>query len=101
MKRKKIEKSIRARMAVFRSNKYIYAQIIDDAKEKTLAASSDLKYQGKDKGKKARAVFVGEDLAEKAIKKGLKKVRFDRRKYKYHGRIKILAEAARKKGLEF
>lgn len=101
MKKIKTRKIKKPRIAVFRSNKYIYAQLIDDEKEKTITASSDVKYKGREKGKMARAKFVGEDLAQKAIKKGIKKVWFDRKKYKYHGRIKTLAEAAREKGLEF
>lgn len=101
MKAKRIEKSNRPRIAIFRSNKHIYAQIIDDVKRETLVSSSDIKYKGKEKGKMTKAVFVGEDLAQKALKKGIKKVKFDRRGYRYHGRIKTLADSARKKGLEF
>lgn len=101
MKAKRVEKPTRPRIAVFRSNKHIYAQIIDDVKRETLVSSSDIKYKDKEKGKMAKAVFVGEDLAQKALKKGIKKVSFDRRSYKYHGRVKTLADSARKKGLEF
>ena len=80
----------RLRLSVFRSHKYIYAQIIDDQQGVTLAAA-----KGKESFK------AGEELAKRAVKKGVKKVWFDRRKYKYHGRVKALAEGARKGGLEF
>ncbi len=106
MIKKKLTK--RLRLAVFRSNRYIYAQIIDDEKGKTLVSVSE-KELGKEKGKKEKAVLtkvekarlVGELLAQKAIKIGLKEVRFDRRRYRYHGRVKALAEGARKGGLNF
>ncbi len=81
---------MRQRLTVFRSNKYIYCQIIDDEKGHTLAAAS-----GKD------AKVVGAKIAELALKKKIKKVFFDRRSYKYHGKIKELADNARKGGLEF
>ncbi len=102
---KKIIKDKRFRLAVFRSNKYIYAQIIDDDKGLTLVSAKE-----KDLGKKSlkeemtkreKAALVGELLAQRAQKAGIKKIRFDRRFYKYHGRIKVLAEAARKGGLDF
>ena len=81
---------MRPRLAVFRSNKAIYAQIIDDEKGETLAAAQ---------GKKAKE--VGQGLARKAVKKGIKKVKFDRRTYQYHGRVKTLAEGAKEEGLDF
>ncbi len=81
---------IRPRLTVFRSNKYIYGQIIDDTKGITLTAA---------KGEDAKK--VGEKIAEQALKQKIKKVVYDRRHYKYHGKIKALAEAARAKGLEF
>mgnify|MGYP000660480140 CR=1 FL=1 len=81
---------MRKRLSIFKSNKYIYAQIIDDEKRQTLAAA-----MGKDPAK------VGSDLASLASKKKIKKVTFDRGRFKYHGQVKILAEAARKGGLEF
>lgn len=93
----------RLRLAVFRSNKYINAQIIDDEKRMTLVGVSE-KDLGKNQGKtdkSAKAALIGELLAVKALKKGIKKVKFDRRRYHYHGRIKALAEAARKGGLDF
>lgn len=88
------------RLSVFRSNKYIYGQIIDDEKGKTLVAVSDLSNLG-DLSKNDRAREVGKMLAEKALKKGIKKVYFDRGKFKYHGRVKALAEGAKEGGLEF
>jgi len=114
MKNKKLEKRIRLkkkirtkitgvakspRLSVFRSNSYIYAQIIDDTKGVTLVSSSDLKIS---KGTKTeRAKTVGEDIAKKAIEKGIKKCVFDRNGFKYTGRIKELADEARKAGLKF
>lgn len=95
----------RFRLAVFRSNKYIYAQIIDDQKDHTLVSCSEKELNKKDLKEKVtnidKASLVGELLAEKAKKIGVKKIKFDRRSYKYHGRIKALAEGARKGGLEF
>lgn len=91
----------RHRLTVFRSNQHIWAQIIDDSKGKTLASSSDkaLKLTGKTKSE--CATLVGEDIAKKAKKAKITKVYFDRGSYKYHGRVKALAEAARAQGLEF
>lgn len=85
----------RPRLSVFRSNKYIYAQIIDDERGITLveANSKSLKIE--------KAKEVGKLLAKKAIKKGIKTVWFDRGKYKYHGKVKALAEGAREGGLNF
>lgn len=92
-------KNKRLRLSVFRSNKYIYAQIIDDEKSQTLVSSSDLKI--KEGRKIERAKLAGEELAKKALKKGIKEIWFDRDGYKYHGRVKALAEGARKGGLVF
>jgi len=89
----------RPRMAVYRSNKYIYVQIIDDTKGHTLAAASDLKI--KEGTKTERAAKVGEMIAEAAKKAGIEEVAFDRNGYKYTGRVKALAEAARSAGLKF
>ena len=93
------------RLCVFRSLKHIYAQIINDSEGKTLAAASDLdaavKEKVAEKKKAESAEIVGFLAAERALSKGIKKVVFDRGGYKYHGRIKMLAEAARKAGLEF
>src|SRR5882672_2146505 len=92
----------RPRLAVFRSAKHIYAQIIDDETKKTLAATSDQKLEkGKDKGKKVRAKQVGADIAAKCKEKGIDKVVFDRAGYKYHGRVSALAAGAREAGLKF
>ena len=90
----------RPRLSVFRSNSQIYAQVIDDATHKTLAASSSvlLKATG---NKSEQAGLVGKDIAAKAAAKGIKAVVFDRGGYKYHGRVKALADAAREAGLEF
>ena len=82
----------RPRLSVFRSNKFIYAQIIDDSKGVTLAAA---------KGTRKDAEKVGEQVAKKALVRKIKKVVFDKSGYKYHGKIKALAETARKGGLEF
>ena len=91
------------RLAVFRSNKEIYAQLIDDDSSSTLvAASSREKAASKDKTNKVdQAKLVGKLIAEKATKQGVSKVVFDRGGYIYHGRIKNLAEAAREGGLKF
>ena len=94
------------RLSVFRSNSNIYAQIIDDEKQSTLLASSsldnDLKKKVGDKtGNIITATAVGSDIAKKAKEKGIKEVYFDRGGYLYHGRVKALAEAARKEGLKF
>lgn len=90
----------RPRLSVFKSNIYIYAQIIDDSKGMTLAAESDIKMDKKTK-KVDKAFEVGKKLAAAAIKKGIKKVVYDRGGFLYHGRIAKLAEGARQGGLEF
>ncbi len=84
----------RPRLSVFRSNKHIYAQLIDDQAGETLAAASG-------GGDISTASKVGKDLAKKALKLKIKKVVFDRGGYKYHGRVKALAEGARQGGLGF
>lgn len=91
----------RPRLSVFRSNKQIYAQIIDDVKRKTLVSfsSKDLAKMEKDNLSAAKA--VGEGLAKKAKAKKIKEVVFDRSGYKYHGRVKALAQGAREGGLKF
>ena len=105
--RRRIRKSIsgteaKPRLAVFRSNKQIYAQIIDDVSGKTLASASSLKNDKAQKvAKKEQAAMVGKDLGEKALKAGINEVVFDRGGYRYHGRVKELAEAAREAGLKF
>lgn len=90
------------RLSVFRSNKQIYAQIIDDNKGITLVSASSYKnnaVEGKNKSEAAQ--IVGKDLAEKAVKAGVSAVVFDRNGYQYHGRVKSLAEGAREGGLKF
>lgn len=93
----------RPRLAVYRSNKEIYAQVVDDVTGKTLAAASS---RDKDissaKGNKSElATLVGKSVAEKAIKAGISTIAFDRGGYLYHGRVKSLAEGAREAGLKF
>ena len=90
----------RPRLTVFRSNKQIYAQVIDDLTGKTLAAASSLKITDK-APKKEIAAKVGELVAKNAQEAGITAVVFDRNGYLYHGRIKELADAARKGGLKF
>jgi large subunit ribosomal protein L18 len=90
----------RPRMTVFRSNKQIYVQLINDMEGKTLAAASSLGMTDKCP-KKEQAAKVGELVAKKAIEAGITEVVFDRNGYLYHGRIKELADAARKGGLKF
>ena len=92
----------RPRLAVFRSLKHIYVQVIDDRAGKTLAAaSSKEKGSAQVGGNLSGAKEIGKLIAERALAQGLKKVVFDRGGYLYHGRIKALAEAAREAGLEF
>ena len=92
----------RPRLTVFRSSRHIYAQIIDVSGGKILASVSDLSFKSAQKlPKTAKSIAVGEAVAQKAKKSGVVKVMFDRGAYKYHGRVKALAEAARKGGLEF
>ncbi len=93
--------SQRPRLSVFRSNKYIYAQVIDDLKGITIASASNLSKEGQKAGKTEQAKKVGEEVAKRALAKKVKKVVFDKSGYKYHGRIKALADAAREGGLEF
>ncbi|MDH6341653.1 large subunit ribosomal protein L18 [Parabacteroides sp. PFB2-12] len=109
LRRLKIKKGIRGkvsgtserpRLTVFRSNKQIYAQVIDDTTGKTLAAASSLKMEEKGP-KKEVAAKVGELVAKNAQEAGIQTVVFDRNGYLYHGRIKELADAARKGGLKF
>jgi len=95
----------RPRLNVFRSNKNMYAQIIDDSKGITLVSASsidtDLKAQIEHGGDKSGAKKVGEAIAKKAVEKGIVNVVFDRGGYEYHGRVKELAEGAREAGLKF
>ncbi len=92
------------RMCVFRSNKHIYVQFIDDIAGKTLTSASSLYkdiYDKKDITKTDQAKLVGQLAAKKALEAGITKVVFDRNGYLYHGRVKALAEAAREAGLKF
>ena len=95
----------RPRLCVFRSLKHIRAQVIDDTSGHTLVAASTLdsgvrsQIDGKDKS--AQAAVVGEVIAQRALEAGITRIVFDRGGYKYHGRVKSLADAARKAGLEF
>jgi large subunit ribosomal protein L18 len=95
----------RPRLAVFKSGKHIYAQVIDDASGRTLAHASSLdaglKKEGKAAANVGTAKRVGKLVADRAKEKGIEKVVFDRGGYIYHGKVKALADAARKGGLEF
>ena len=95
----------RPRLSIHRSSKHIYAQIIDDAAGKTIAAASslekDLRTSLKTGADKAAAAAIGKLVAERAVKAGVKDVVFDRGGYIYHGRVKALADAAREGGLSF
>jgi large subunit ribosomal protein L18 len=106
--RKRVEgTSERPRLAVFRSTRHIYAQVIDDLQQKTLAGTSDLALgsaaaAGDDeKDKKVLAKKVGAAIAKKCLEKGIDKVVFDRAGFKYHGRVSALADGAREAGLKF
>jgi len=94
--------AVQPRLAVFRSNKEIYAQVIDDVTGNTISAASSRDKDIDSKGTKIEvAVLVGKSVAEKAIKAGVKTIAFDRGGYLYHGRVKSLAEGAREAGLKF
>ncbi len=103
--RNKLRKAMsRPRLSVFRSNKHIYAQIIDDSNQKTLVSASTLSKELKGKYKQVTvesAKAVGQLIAQKAKAASLNEVCFDRGAYMYHGRVKALAEAAREGGLKF
>jgi len=110
VRHRKIRKKIfgtpeRPRLAVYRSEKHIYAQIIDDTVGRTLVAASTVEKDIKERVKKtwnvAAAKEVGKIIAERALAKGITTVVFDRGGFKYHGRIKALADAAREAGLKF
>ena len=95
--------SNRKRLTVFRSNKHLYAQIIDDKVGKTLASAStkEKNMEIDNKDRKSLAEIIGKNIAKRSIEKGIKEVAFDKGKYKYHGLIKILADSARTEGLIF
>ena len=106
--RKRIEGTAeRPRLAIFRSSRHIYAQVIDDLQNKTLVGTSDLGLERNDGakdeegGKKTAAKKVGAAIAKKCLEKGIDKVVFDRAGFKYHGRVSALAEGAREAGLKF
>lgn len=102
--RKKISGTAeRPRLCVFRSSKHIYAQLIDDEAGKTLVAASTVEKsaEGTKSSTVEGAALVGKLVAEKAVKAGISKVVFDRSGYKFHGRVKSLADAARENGLQF
>ena len=105
IKKKIFGTSSRPRLCVRRSLNHTYAQLIDDDAGKTIVSASttspDVRGKLKSGGNVKASSLVGEALAERAISKGLTKVVFDRAGYRYHGRVKALAEAARKKGLQF
>ena len=95
----------RVRLSVFRSGKHIYAQVIDDAQGRTIAAASsmekDMRGALRTGADKDAATAIGKRLAERAVAAGVTKVVFDRGPYLYHGRVKALADAAREGGLQF
>ncbi len=99
--RRPLRAAERMRLSVFRSNKHIYAQIIDDEQGKTLCASSSRKVCGAYGGTVDHAKQVGADIGAPAAELNIKKVCFDRGPYRYHGRVQALADAARENGLEF
>jgi large subunit ribosomal protein L18 len=99
IKAKIVGKTNLPRLSVFRSNKFIYAQLIDDSSNKTLVEANDMKIE---KGTKTeRAKMIGKMIAEKALSKNIKDVVFDRNGFKYTGRIKLVADEARASGLKF
>jgi large subunit ribosomal protein L18 len=88
----------RPRLVVFRSDKHIYAQLVNDDTQRTIVTVSDAGFEGK---KSEKSVAVGKKIAEKAKAAGISKVVFDRAGYQYHGRVKAVADGAREGGLEF
>jgi large subunit ribosomal protein L18 len=105
VRRKVLGTPDRPRLSVFRSNRQIYAQLIDDTQGRTLCAAGsrdrDISADVKHGGNKEAALVVGRALAARARMHGIKRVAFDRSGYRYHGRVKALADAAREAGLEF
>ena len=101
--RSRIELSANNRLTVFRSNSHIYAQISNNDGSKVIASAStlDASLKGDNSGNIEAATKVGKLIAERAIEKGINQVAFDRSGYKYHGRVKALAESAREAGLTF
>jgi large subunit ribosomal protein L18 len=105
VRRRVIGNEEKPRLAIFKSLRYIYAQLIDDVQGTTLAQANSGEASIRKAGKAAKnldaARLVGEAVAERALEKGIKKVVFDRGGYIFHGRVKKVAEGARSKGLEF
>ena len=108
--KKRVRKKIRGtgekpRMSVFRSNSHIYVQFIDDEQGKTLLSFSsrnkEVAEKSEEANKSAQAELVGQHAAKKSLEKGINQVVFDRNGYRYHGRVRKLAEGARKEGLKF
>lgn len=93
--------SLKPRLSVFRSNQFVYAQIIDDVKGQTIVGISEKEISNKDNKKIDRAKELGNLIAKKAISKKISTVVFDRGSYRYHGRVKAIAEGAREGGLKF
>jgi large subunit ribosomal protein L18 len=100
VRRRVVGTAVRPRLAVFRSNRHIYAQVIDDAAGRTLAAATSVALPGEG-DKRSDAQRVGAELARRAKQAGVSAVVFDRGGYQYHGRVQALAEAAREGGLDF
>jgi large subunit ribosomal protein L18 len=101
IRKKVVGTEARPRLAVFRSLKHIYAQVIDDARGRTMAAASSCEKEGSRGGNKQGAAEVGKLIASRCKEKGIESVVFDRGGFKYHGRVKALADAAREAGLKF
>jgi len=100
--RAKLSKNIGIpRLSVFRSNQHIWAQIIDDKHGRTIVSTSTKTLKKTDGTKTEKAIVVGAEIAKLAAEKKIKNVRFDRGLYRYHGRVKALADEARKNGLKF
>ena len=100
--RKKLNDVKKHKLLIFRSSKHIYASVLTEQNDKTLCSYSSVKIDKTEGQKKLDiAKQVGSRIAEMAIKKGIKEVKFDKGPYKYHGRLKVLADAAREKGLTF
>ncbi|MCD6574199.1 50S ribosomal protein L18 [Candidatus Aerophobetes bacterium] len=109
-RKKRIRKKVwgsedKPRLCVYKSNRYIYAQLVDDTKGKTLAFVSSVNYREEKGGANYKSVEIARKLGEKlgriAVKKGIKRIVFDRSGYPYHGRVKALAEGVRDQGIKF
>ena len=107
-RKKRIRKKVwgnkdRPRLCIYKSNRYIYAQLIDDAQGTTLSSVCSIKYEEKKINCKSVSIArkLGEKLGKIAMEKGIERIVFDRSYYPYHGRIKALAEGVRKQGVEF